>query len=78
MGVHLVLCLCPAGGGKSMTFQLPPLAKDNCFTVVIGPLLALMKDQVPLICTGSSHGVLPGAVLLLQLHCPCGHVALAS
>lgn len=36
----------PAGGGKSMTFQLPALAKGNCFTVVVGPLMALAKDQV--------------------------------
>jgi hypothetical protein len=35
-----------AGGGKSMTFQLPPLAKKNCFTVVVCPLLALASDQV--------------------------------
>lgn len=35
-----------AGGGKSMTFQLPALAKGNCFTVVVGPLMALAKDQV--------------------------------
>lgn len=39
--------LCSAvGGGKSMTFQLPALAKGNCFTVVVGPLMALAKDQV--------------------------------
>lgn len=35
-----------AGGGKSMTYQLPALAKGNCFTVVVGPLMALAKDQV--------------------------------
>jgi hypothetical protein len=35
-----------AGGGKSLTFQLPALAKGNGFTVVIGPLMALAKDQV--------------------------------
>ena len=29
-----------------MTFQLPALAKGNCFTVVVGPLMALAKDQV--------------------------------
>jgi superfamily II DNA helicase RecQ len=42
----------PAGGGKSMTFQLPGLAKGNCFTVVVGPLMALAKDQVS---TGRVH-----------------------
>jgi superfamily II DNA helicase RecQ len=40
------LLILPTGGGKSMTFQLPALAKSNCFTVVVGPLMALAKDQV--------------------------------
>lgn len=35
-----------------MTFQLPALAKGNCFTVVVGPLMALAKDQV---ITSSMH-----------------------
>jgi superfamily II DNA helicase RecQ len=34
------------GGGKSLAFQLPALAKGDCFTVVVGPLMALAKDQV--------------------------------
>jgi hypothetical protein len=33
-----------------MTFQLPALAKGNCFTVVVGPLMALAKDQVSRCC----------------------------
>jgi ATP-dependent DNA helicase RecQ len=45
-------CLAAAGGGKSMTFQLPALAKGNCFTVVVSPLMALAKDQVS---TGRAH-----------------------
>lgn len=40
------LLILPTGGGKSMTFQVPALAKSNCFTVVVGPLMALAKDQV--------------------------------
>ncbi|MBO4826828.1 MAG: RecQ family ATP-dependent DNA helicase [Prevotella sp.] len=52
------LGLMPTGGGKSITFQVPALAKDGV-CIVITPLIALMKDQVQNL---RRHGVRVAAI----------------
>ncbi|HVH47684.1 MAG TPA: RecQ family ATP-dependent DNA helicase [Labilithrix sp.] len=50
LGGSNALAVFPTGGGKSLCYQLPALLLDG-LTVVVSPLIALMKDQIDFLAT---------------------------
>src|SRR5260370_38897860 len=58
MAGQSVLAVMPTGSGKSLCYQLPALALPG-LTLVVSPLIALMKDQVDQL----NHRGLPATVI---------------
>ena len=57
-----VIALLPTGGGKSICFQVPGIAREG-ITIVVSPLIALMEDQVNQL---QKRGIRAKALLLMK------------
>src|SRR5919107_2443901 len=53
---HDALVVMPTGSGKSLCYQLPGLVLDG-LTIVVSPLVALMRDQYEALRARGQHGV---------------------
>ena len=60
-----VFALLPTGAGKSLCFQLPALMRPG-LTVVVSPLIALMKDQVDALTTSGAAATFLNSTLTTQ------------
>ncbi len=63
-----VVAVLPTGAGKSLCFQLPAVAEDG-LTLVVSPLIALMKDQVDaLTASGVKATLLNSSIDSMEAH----------
>lgn len=81
MGGHDALVLMPTGGGKSICYQIPALTMPGT-TIVVSPLISLMKDQVETLRANGieaealNSGNDPAVDLVIRRKCAAGSLKL--